>query len=232
MAGSISEVGKALSAGGTGNIPGVGDFSFKISTDSVEVVRELCKTAGEVTHDVCKTAITLGVLYTGYKLIKPLIDVAVRRALGGERDDQEVQGIEPGSLHVQLHCFTDKRFLEVLADYESGRMKERLQEEFSLVGIKVKGLKVEIENMVEVNKTKEAINKRYNRCFMKILSDLAKCLIMDIFISEDEYKIRLKFTRPFIPNVPEYVGENLFKPSHYHVISNVVEYMVHVTSCR
>ncbi len=166
MAGSISEVGKALSAGGAGNIPGVGDFSFKISTDNVEVVRELCK-----------TAITLGALYTGYKLIKPLIDVAVKRALGGERDDQEVQGIEPGSLHVQLHCFTEERFLEVLADYESGRMKERLLEDFSLVGIRVEGLKVEIENMVEVNKTKEAINKRYSRCFKKILSGLAKSLV-------------------------------------------------------
>ncbi len=188
MAGSISEVGKALSAGGTGNIPGVGDFSFKISTDSVEVVRELCKTAGEVTHDVCKTAITIGALYIGYKLTKPLIKVAVKKALGGERDDQEVRAIEPGSLHVLLHCFTDKRFLEVLADYESGRMKERLLGEFSQVGIKVEGLKVEIENMAEVNETKEAINKRYSRCFMKILSDLAKCLIMDIFISVDNIK--------------------------------------------
>jgi hypothetical protein len=41
-------------------------------------------------------------------------------------------------------------------------MKERLQEEFSQIGIKVEGLKVEIENMVE------AINKRYARCFIKI----------------------------------------------------------------
>jgi hypothetical protein len=37
--------------------------------------------------------------------------------------------IKPGSLHVLLCCFTDERFLEVLADYESGRIKERLQKE-------------------------------------------------------------------------------------------------------
>ncbi len=47
------------------------------------------------------------------------------------------------------------------------KMKERLQKEFSQVGIKVGGLKVEIENMEEVNEIKEAINKRYDRCFMK-----------------------------------------------------------------
>jgi hypothetical protein len=88
----------------------------------------------------------------------------VKNGLGGERDDQEIRGIRPGSLHVLLHCFTDERFLEVLADYESGRMKERLQDEFSQVGFKVEGLKVVIENAVEVNKTKEAINQRYDGC--------------------------------------------------------------------
>ena len=139
-----------------------------------DVTRDVCKTlttlggvARAVTRDLCITAVSLGALYVGYKLVKPLIETAVKRGLGGERDDQEVRGIRPGSLHVLLHCFTDERFLEVLADYESGRMKERLQEEFSQIGIKVEGLKVEIENMVEVNETKEAINKRYDRCFIK-----------------------------------------------------------------
>jgi hypothetical protein len=55
-------------------------------------------------------------------------------------------------------------------------MKERLQEEFSQIGIKVEGLKVEIENMVEVNETKEAINNRYDRCFIKNISRAARVL--------------------------------------------------------
>jgi membrane protease subunit (stomatin/prohibitin family) len=55
-------------------------------------------------------------------------------------------------------------------------MKERLQEEFSQIGIKVEGLKVEIENMVEVNETKEAINKRYDRCFIKNITRAARVL--------------------------------------------------------
>ena len=163
----LLEAGKALRAGVAWN-PLSGDFSINIATDNVEVARDLCKTAREVTRDLCITAVSLGALYLGYKLVRPLIETAVKRGLGGERDDQEVRDIRPGSLHVLLHCFTDERFLEVLADYESGRMKERLQEEFSQIGIKVEGLKVEIENMIEVNETKEAINKRYDRCFIKI----------------------------------------------------------------
>ena len=152
MAESFSVVGKALRASVSCNFPGGGEFSISIGTDNVQVVR-----------DLCKTVTTLGALYVGYKLIKPLIESAVKKSLGDERDDTEVRGIRPGSLHVLLHCSTDERFLDVLADYESGSMRECLQKEFVHVGIKVEGLKVEIENMAEVNETKEAINKRYCR---------------------------------------------------------------------
>jgi hypothetical protein len=48
-----------------------------------------------------------------------------------------------------------------LENYESVRIKERLQKEFSEVGIEVEGMTVEIENMKEVEKTRAAINKRY-----------------------------------------------------------------------
>ena len=174
----MAEAGKALSV-----TVACGDFLININTDDVQVARDVCKTITEVgksTRDVVRyvgiTAVSLGALYLGYKLVRPLIETAVTRGLGGERDDQEVRGIRPGSLHVLLHCFTDERFLEVLADYESGRMKERLQEEFSQIGIKVEGLKVEIENMLEVNETKEAINKRYNRCFIKNITRAARVL--------------------------------------------------------
>jgi hypothetical protein len=160
MAEPFSETVKALRASVSCNFPGGGDFSINIGTDNVQVVRE-----------VCKTVTTLGALYFGYKLISPIIESVVKKCLGDERDDTEVRRIRPGSLHVLLHCFTDERFLEVLADYESGKMKERLQNEFSQVGIKLEGLKVEIENMVEVNEIKEAIamKTRYARCFMEII---------------------------------------------------------------
>ena len=159
MAKSVS--GEVLRAGASITFPGF-EFFINISSDNVEV-------ASQVVKGACKVVTTLSALYLGYKSIRFIIETAVKKGLGGEREDQEVRDIKPGSLHVRLYCLTDERFLEVLADYESGRMKKRLQEEFSQVGIEVEGLKVEIQNMAEVNKTKEAINKGYDRCFMKML---------------------------------------------------------------
>ena len=139
-----------------------GGYSFGIVTDKVEVV-DLLSTAGVTVAALYapdkSTGITLGTLFLVYKLSKPITD-AVVKALGGSRDDQKVQTIKSGSLHVRLDCFTDERFLEVLGYYESGEIKKRLEEEFSQIGIKVKGLKVKIENLAEVDTTKEAINKR------------------------------------------------------------------------
>ena len=45
-------------------------------------------------------------------------------------------------------------------------MKKRLQEEFSQSGIEVEGLKIEIENLEEVNDTKMAIESRYRRIYI------------------------------------------------------------------
>ncbi|CAB4045540.1 Hypothetical predicted protein, partial [Paramuricea clavata] len=136
---------------------------FKYSKDGRDILINI-STNGDVqamVRDVCKTVATLGALYTTYQLLKPLIDSAVTRGLGGERD-QEVRDIKPGSLKVLLHCLTDERFLEVLDDYECGRLKDRLQKEFSQSGIEMKDMKVEILNMEEVSKTKKAINIRKN----------------------------------------------------------------------
>ncbi|CAB4002880.1 Hypothetical predicted protein [Paramuricea clavata] len=134
-----------------------GDISVGISTNNVEVAKELInKLGGKVGIGI---GLALGALLA-YKVIKPLIDDAVKKGFGGERNDQEVRGIRPGSLHVLLHCFTDERYLEVLEEIESGRMKERLDKEFLNIGIQTEGLMMEIEDMEKVNKTKEAINKR------------------------------------------------------------------------
>ena len=113
MAESFSEVAsRALQAGVT--CTKGGDISFIISTDSTEVAKDL----------LC-TAVKLGAMYATYRLVRPLIDAAVTKALGGnERDDQEVPEIRPGCLHVLLRCLTDERFLEVLEDYESGKIKQ------------------------------------------------------------------------------------------------------------
>ena len=96
-------------------------------------------------------------MFAAYKLIEKAIDGAISWTLGGERDDQRIGAIKPGSLHVLLHCLTDQRLLEILEDFECGTMKERLKKYFMEIGIKVEGLKVEIDNIEEVKKRKEQI---------------------------------------------------------------------------
>ena len=155
----------------------------EVAREGCEVAREVCKAVKsigkEIGPDVKKglgiglgvglgLGLSLGALYSSYKVLQPVIKRAITKGCGGERDDQEVRDIRPGSLHVVLHCSTDERFLEVLVDYESGRMKERLQEELSQVGIQVEGLKVKIENMEMVNETKKSINKRYMMYFLSL----------------------------------------------------------------
>ena len=150
MAESLTEVGEAAQAIAGQAIHATsisfsgGIFSITISSNSAQSVR-----------DICITAVTLGTIYAGYKLIARAIDGAVSRGLGGERDDQEIRDIKPGSLLVLLHCFTDQRLLEVLEDFKSGRMKERLEKEFLEIGIELEGLRVEIDNIGEVEKRKE-----------------------------------------------------------------------------
>ena len=91
----------------------------------------------------------------------PVFQQAVKRGFGGDdRDDQEFKKFKEGSVLVPLNCFTDERFLEVLDDFESGKIKKRLLKELSLIGIKVEGMKIEIINTKEVDKTKEAIKMK------------------------------------------------------------------------
>ncbi|CAB4024480.1 Hypothetical predicted protein [Paramuricea clavata] len=162
-----SEVGQAVQDAVKGALSGSlkwkispfgGDISFIITTDNIDVAERLLKIGGMIFLGV--GALTLGSFFC-YNAYKHLITDATKKAVGGDTDDQEFGGTKPGSLHVLLHCLTDKRFLEVLADYESGRITERMEIEFSQIGIKTEGLKVEIENMEEVNEIKAAINKRY-----------------------------------------------------------------------
>ena len=131
---------------------GGGKFLIDISCDRAVVKDALIA--------VSATAVTLSAIYAGYKLLSKKMDGAVNRGLGGERDDQRVGAIEPRCLHVRLHCFTDKRFLEVLEDYDSGRMKDRFKKEFSDIGVEVEGLTVKIENWEEVKQRKLTIRKR------------------------------------------------------------------------
>ena len=134
-----------------------GEFSISISANEVEVAKSVGVGIG---IGIGIGAVAIGTLYT-YSRFRPLIDDAVRRAFGGERRDQGDPDIGTGSLIVRLRCFTDERFLELLEDYEHGRLKDCLEKEFYKIGFRVKEMNVKILNIEEVNKTKEAILARY-----------------------------------------------------------------------
>ena len=149
----FSEVARAALQGGP--------FCFIVNTENVQVAEVSGDAAVRIVESLGNTAVKLGAIYAGYQLLKISIDEAFKRTFGGPRNDQENPEVTLRCLHVLLRCLTDKRFLEVLKDYESGRIKQRLQEELSQVGIEVEGLTIEIENMEEVNNIKAAINARY-----------------------------------------------------------------------
>ena len=154
MAESASDVGKtvvrkALHASYSGDKGGFFKFNVGAHKATVAIV------AGTVT--------TLSGIYAYYKHKSREQELrfqqAVNKGLQGENEDQEVKDIPPGGLHILLHCFTDERFLDVLEDFKTGRMKERLRKEFLNIGIETEGLVVEIENIKEVEEKAAAIKR-------------------------------------------------------------------------
>ena len=87
----------------------------------------------------------------GYPQVASSITKAIEKAFG-VKEDRELGQILSGCLQFELCCFTEERLLEILRDYESGKIKQRLEEEFLKIEIKITGLEVEIQNMEEVEK--------------------------------------------------------------------------------
>ena len=132
-----------------------GDFKFIIDADRA-TVKDILVAGSVVT-------VSLSAMYGIYKYVtsrEPEFSAAVNAGLGGDRADQQIGGIESGSICVLLRCFTDDRFLEVLEDYKSGKIKKRLRNEFLHIGIETEGLVVDIENIENVEEKAEALKMR------------------------------------------------------------------------
>ena len=127
-----------------------GNISFSVDSDNVQM-------AGGVVLNINGTK--LRDIYRSEKSVTQLMNKVVLNVLGGVRYDQDVENINAEYLHVQVHCHTDERFLEVLADCESGNMASRLVEEFLQIGLNIKNLRVVIENMYEVKVKKARIRR-------------------------------------------------------------------------
>ena len=91
-----------------------------------------------------------------------LLAAAIFRAGRGiNRNRAEIRNIIQGCLQCEVHCFTEDIFLEIVSDYKTGTIKERLGKEYLEAGIKITGLEVKILNIEEVERIKTAIEKRY-----------------------------------------------------------------------
>ena len=75
----------------------------------------------------------------------------------GRRIDPEILRIFEGSLRVILRCYSLQSFLQFLDDYETGRVKERLNEEFSKIGID--NVNLEIANEEEIKEKKKNLGR-------------------------------------------------------------------------
>ena len=144
-----------------------GMFLFRITTSNVEVTKEISGVAVVGT-----VFVGLGALWASSYLARTIVNARLNNAFGVENDDQNIEESRIGSLLVTIRCFTDERFLEVLADYESGETKRRLEKEFEQVGLKVEWLIVEIENTDEVKKKSTAINERLDDQRVEIIQDM------------------------------------------------------------
>ena len=102
-------------------------------------------------------------IYRRNKMVSQLLDGAVLKVLGGARDDQDVQNIKCEKFRVLVQCFTDERFVDLLADYDSVRMENLLKQEFLKIGLEVLELRIVIENLEDVNVHKARILSRYTR---------------------------------------------------------------------
>ena len=101
-----------------------------------------------------------------------LVTSAVTQALEGP--GLQVGNIAPGSILVELHCETKESFLSFIKDFEKGKVKQRLKEEFAKIGYKGE-LEVTISNDKEVKKKLRQI-----RYWHIIKPGLMQCLCIKV----------------------------------------------------
>lgn len=83
------------------------------------------------------------------------IKAALERNEAGQTDP-EVMRMEGGSIVVDLVCHTEQSFLRFMEDFEKGKIKDKIAEEFGKIGNKEQ-LDVAITNLDEVQQNVNAI---------------------------------------------------------------------------
>ena len=124
------------------------DFAFSTSNFSISLKIDSPILAGVISVG----ALSLGAFYLANKLSS---ERAIRNALEARNEaggvDPQVRNIEQGSILVDLHCHSEKSFLEFVEDFKNEKVKNRLEKEFTKLGFQ-ENLYVTIRNIDEVNR--------------------------------------------------------------------------------
>lgn len=125
-------------------------FDFALSTPNFSI-------SLKIDSPVLAGIISVGTLCLGayYLANKQSSERAIRNALEARNEagvvDPQVRNIEQGSVLVDLHCHSEKSFLEFVKDFEADKVRSRLEEEFTKIGFQ-RNLHVTIRNVDEVNR--------------------------------------------------------------------------------
>ncbi|XP_028396949.1 uncharacterized protein LOC114520815 [Dendronephthya gigantea] len=139
----------------------LGSHHPELSSDGgVIVFRITAEMARKDKDKVLDTVSLVEILYSCEQIKPSVFHEALEKGFG-DKTDQKFGVVKPTCLLVPLYCLSDERFLEVLDDFESGRLKQRLLEEFSQFRDEIKIMEIELMKMEEVNKTKDDIKRKY-----------------------------------------------------------------------
>lgn len=133
----------------------------EVTKAALEISASYCITGGTVSVKI-DNIILAGVLGVGalslaaYYVSKTRpVENAIRNGLEIRNEacvaDPEVRNIEEGSILVELHCHSEHSFIKFVEDFEAGKVKRRLEKEFTKIGFQEE-LRVTIENADEVYK--------------------------------------------------------------------------------
>ena len=116
----------------------------------------------KIDNTVLAGIISVGALSLGafYLANRQPVENAIRNGLENRNEagvvDPEVRNIEEGSIFVELHCYSERSFLQFVEEFEAKKVEHRVEEEFRKIGFQ-QNLQVTIKNADEVNKKVKVI---------------------------------------------------------------------------
>ena len=167
-------------------------FKFRLIVNDPATVRSLSSKVATALG-LALGAVGIGIGALCYKHPEFVIRI-VEKALTAP--GRQVGSVTPGSILVELHCYTEESFRSFMEDFEAGKVQERLNKEFENSGYIGEELEVSITNYKEAYKFLEQISRyavalhllsRYNRnvytsrlsLIVRVNVDLNRTVVVD-----------------------------------------------------